>query len=49
VGGGGEPFGETIIVDIEPDPETGQPVIVFRSIEGLEPSPVEMAGAGSGE
>jgi ATP-dependent Clp protease ATP-binding subunit ClpC len=41
--------GETIIVDLEPDPETGEQVIVFRSVEGLEPPPVEMAGAGSGE
>jgi ATP-dependent Clp protease ATP-binding subunit ClpC len=35
--------GETIIVDVESDE------IVFRSIEGLEPPPVELAGAGSGE
>ena len=41
--------GETIIVDVEPDPETGEQVVVFRSIEGLQPPPVEMAGAGSGE
>jgi ATP-dependent Clp protease ATP-binding subunit ClpC len=41
--------GETIIVDVEDDAETGEPVIVFRSIEGLQPPPVEMAGAGSGE
>jgi ATP-dependent Clp protease ATP-binding subunit ClpC len=41
--------GETIVVDVEPDAETGEQVIVFRSIEGLEPPPVEMAGAGSGE
>ncbi len=41
--------GETIIVDIEDDAESGEPVIVFRSIEGLQPPPVEMAGAGSGE
>jgi ATP-dependent Clp protease ATP-binding subunit ClpC len=41
--------GETIIVDVEPDQETGEQVIVFRSVEGLEPPPVEMAGAGSGE
>ncbi len=41
--------GETIIVDVEDDVETGEPVIVFRSIEGLQPPPVEMAGAGSGE
>ena len=32
--------GETIIVDVE-DGE-----IVFRSIEGFEPPPVELAGAG---
>ena len=41
--------GQTIIVDVEPDAEAGEPVIVFRSIEGLQPPPVEMAGAGSGE
>jgi ATP-dependent Clp protease ATP-binding subunit ClpC len=41
--------GETIVVDVEPDPEAAEPVIVFRSIEGLQPPPVEMAGAGSGE
>jgi ATP-dependent Clp protease ATP-binding subunit ClpC len=35
--------GETIIVDVEDDE------IVFRSIEGLEPPPVELAGAGSSE
>ncbi len=41
--------GETIIVDIEQDAEVGEPVIVFRSVEGFEPPPVELAGAGSGE
>src|SRR6202035_998548 len=44
--------GETIIVDVEPAADAGEgsePVIVFRSIEGLLLSPVEMAGAGSGE
>ncbi len=41
--------GETIIVDVEDDAESGEPVIVFRSIEGLQPPPVEMAGAGSGD
>jgi ATP-dependent Clp protease ATP-binding subunit ClpC len=35
--------GETIIVDVENDE------IVFRSIEGFEPPPVELAEAGSGE
>ena len=33
--------GETIIVDVEADE------IVFRSVEGLTPPPVEMAGAGA--
>jgi hypothetical protein len=33
--------GETIIVDVE-DGE-----IVFRTVEGLEPPPVELAGAGA--
>ena len=37
--------GETIIVDVEERASR----IVFRSIEGFEPPPVEMAGAGSGE
>ena len=41
--------GETIIVDVEPDPETRDQVVVFRAVEGLEPPPVEMASAGSGE
>ncbi len=35
--------GETIIVDVEADE------IVFRSVEGIEPPPVELAGAGSGD
>jgi ATP-dependent Clp protease ATP-binding subunit ClpC len=39
--------GETIVVDVETDSETGEPGIVFRSIEGIEPPPVELAGAGS--
>ena len=41
--------GETIIVDVEPDAELAEPVVVFRSVERLQPPPVEMAGAGSGE
>ncbi len=35
--------GETIIVEVEDDQ------LVFRAVEGIEPPPVEMAGAGSGE
>ncbi|MDP8991450.1 MAG: ATP-dependent Clp protease ATP-binding subunit, partial [Actinomycetota bacterium] len=34
--------GETIIVDVEEDE------IVFRSVEGFEPPPVELAGTGTG-
>ncbi|HET9076950.1 MAG TPA: ATP-dependent Clp protease ATP-binding subunit [Acidimicrobiales bacterium] len=41
--------GETIIVDVENDAETGEPGIVFRAVEGVEPPPVALAGAGSGE
>jgi ATP-dependent Clp protease ATP-binding subunit ClpC len=39
--------GETIIVDAEGEGEERE--IVFRSVEGLEPPPVELAGAGSGD
>jgi ATP-dependent Clp protease ATP-binding subunit ClpC len=35
--------GETIIVDVEDDQ------LAFKAVEGVEPPPVEMAGAGSGE
>jgi ATP-dependent Clp protease ATP-binding subunit ClpC len=38
--------GETVIVDAEPDPETGERIITFRAIEGVEPPPVELAEAG---
>jgi len=41
--------GENIIVDAEPDPETGRLEITFRSVEGFEPPPVEMAEAGPTE
>jgi len=43
--------GETIIVDAEVDPESanGEKVITFRSIEGFQPPPVEMAEAGPTE
>jgi ATP-dependent Clp protease ATP-binding subunit ClpC len=39
--------GETIIVDAEGEGEERE--IVFRSVEGIEPPPVELAGAGSGD
>jgi ATP-dependent Clp protease ATP-binding subunit ClpC len=37
--------GEIIIVDVEPDPDsvTGDNRIAFRSVEGFQPPPVEMA------
>ena len=35
--------GETIIVDVEDD------ALAFKAVEGFEPPPVEMAGAGSGD
>jgi ATP-dependent Clp protease ATP-binding subunit ClpC len=38
--------GEHIVVDAEPDPETGERVIVFRATEGFEPPPMELAEAG---
>jgi ATP-dependent Clp protease ATP-binding subunit ClpC len=39
--------GEHIIVDAEPDPETGDRVITFRAVEGLQPPPMELAETGS--
>jgi ATP-dependent Clp protease ATP-binding subunit ClpC len=39
--------GETIIVDTEGDGD--ETTIVFRSVEGVEPPPVELAGAGSND
>jgi ATP-dependent Clp protease ATP-binding subunit ClpC len=42
--------GETIIVDSEGTDGVGEGrEIVFRSVEGIEPPPVELAGAGSGD
>jgi ATP-dependent Clp protease ATP-binding subunit ClpC len=41
--------GETIVVDVENDAESGEPGIVFRTVQGIEPPPVALAGAGSGE
>ena len=39
---------DTKVVDAEPDPEAtnGEKMIVFRSIEGFQPPPVELAEAG---
>jgi ATP-dependent Clp protease ATP-binding subunit ClpC len=43
--------GEIIVVDVEPDPESpkGEKKVVFRTIEGFEPPPVELAGAGGND
>jgi ATP-dependent Clp protease ATP-binding subunit ClpC len=40
--------GERIIVDAEDDPEStnGKQHITFRSVEGFEPPPLELAEAG---
>jgi ATP-dependent Clp protease ATP-binding subunit ClpC len=38
--------GETIVVDAEPDAESGELDIVFRSTEGFTPPPMEFAEAG---
>ena len=37
--------GQTIHVDAEPDPETGERVITFTAVEGFEPPPVEEPAA----
>jgi ATP-dependent Clp protease ATP-binding subunit ClpC len=38
--------GEIVVVDAEDDPETGDKVIVFRTVEGFSPPPMELAEAG---
>jgi ATP-dependent Clp protease ATP-binding subunit ClpC len=39
--------GEIIVVDVELDPETNENMIVFRSVEGFTPPPMEMVAGGS--
>ena len=40
--------GETIVVDVEESPIEGEgPQLSFRAIEGIEPPPMELAGAGA--
>jgi ATP-dependent Clp protease ATP-binding subunit ClpC len=41
--------GQLIVVDAEPDPETGEVGLTFRAIEGFEPPPIELAEAGPSE
>jgi ATP-dependent Clp protease ATP-binding subunit ClpC len=38
--------GEIVVVDVEED-ENGEKVIVFRSVEGFSPPPMELAEAGA--
>jgi ATP-dependent Clp protease ATP-binding subunit ClpC len=38
--------GEVVVVDAEDDPETGEKVIVFRTVEGFTPPPMELAETG---
>ncbi len=38
--------GDTIIVDVETDAETGERKVTFHTMSGLEPPPMELAGAG---
>jgi ATP-dependent Clp protease ATP-binding subunit ClpC len=39
--------GEIVVVDVEDDPDTpGDKRIVFRSVEGFSPPPMELAEAG---
>jgi ATP-dependent Clp protease ATP-binding subunit ClpC len=38
--------GEIVVVDAEDDPETGEKVIIFRTVEGFNPPPMELAEAG---
>jgi ATP-dependent Clp protease ATP-binding subunit ClpC len=40
--------GETVVVDVATN-DAGEQELVFRSESGLEPPPLEMAGAGSGD
>jgi ATP-dependent Clp protease ATP-binding subunit ClpC len=39
--------GEIVVVDAVVDPETGEKVIEFRTVEGFTPPPMELAEAGS--
>nr|WP_283251126.1 AAA family ATPase [Rhabdothermincola salaria] len=41
--------GELVIVDAEPDPETGEMEMVFRAVEGFQPPPMELAETGPTE
>jgi ATP-dependent Clp protease ATP-binding subunit ClpC len=41
--------GQLIVVDAEPDAESGELGLVFRAIEGFEPPPMELAEAGPAE
>ncbi len=40
--------GQIVVVDAEDDPETGEPTLVFRAVEGFEPPPMELAAEAGG-
>jgi ATP-dependent Clp protease ATP-binding subunit ClpC len=39
--------GDMILVDAEPDPDTGERIIVFHATPGFEPPALELAETGS--
>jgi len=41
--------GQIVVVDAEPDPETGETGLTFRAVEGFEPPPMELAETGPAE
>jgi len=41
--------GQIIVVDAEPDPETGEMSLTFRGVDGFEPPPMELAETGPTE
>ncbi len=38
--------GQIVVVDTESDPDTGDTILTFRAVEGFQPPPMELAGAG---
>ncbi|MGK2947211.1 MAG: ATP-dependent Clp protease ATP-binding subunit [Acidimicrobiales bacterium] len=41
--------GQLVVVDAEPDAESGEMALTFRAVEGFEPPPMELAEAGPSE
>jgi ATP-dependent Clp protease ATP-binding subunit ClpC len=38
--------GQIVVVDTESDPDTGDTILTFHAVEGFQPPPMELAGAG---